>query len=89
MKSVYSAARTGALNKAVCTSSLKGCKSTLCLQSESRPSANREPIGTNRSPGIKPSGEYSEPNDDEGGLNEQLKTLNNQEFDGIFYFKFE
>jgi hypothetical protein len=50
------------------------------LQSESRPSANRESIDTNRCPGIKASGEYSEPNDDEDGLNEQLKASNNQEF---------
>lgn len=57
-------------------------KSTLSLQFESRPSANRESIGINRCPGIKPSGEYSEPNDDEDGLNKQMKARNNQEFLG-------
>jgi len=33
-------------------------------------------------PGIKPSEEYSEPNDDEDGLNKQMKACNNQEFLG-------
>jgi len=53
------------------------------LQSESRPSANRESIGIKSYSGIKPSGEYSEPNDDEDDLNVQLKACNNQEFVGM------
>jgi len=34
----------------------------------------------NKCPGIQQLGEYSEPNEDEDGLNEQLKACNNQEF---------